>query len=108
MQVGEVWFAQFPYEEDVDIVKPRPVIIAQVEPLEVLSVKVTTHDIRDSDEFDIPIIHWEAAGLRQKSVARVSKTIFLSPANIDVQIGTLHPDDKAAIMLKLINYLQTL
>ena len=35
MEQWEVWKARFPYEEDVTIVKERPVIIINVDPLEV-------------------------------------------------------------------------
>ena len=37
MKEWEVWFAEFPFEEDAAVVKKRPVIILNVETLEVLS-----------------------------------------------------------------------
>ncbi|MDO4562234.1 MAG: type II toxin-antitoxin system PemK/MazF family toxin [Clostridia bacterium] len=81
MRVWELWFADFPYEEDNTIVKSRPVIILNVEPLEVLSVKVTSQQSRNSDKYDMPIVHWQYAGLKKPSVARISKTMFLDKNN---------------------------
>jgi len=72
MQPWDLWFAAFPYEEDPAIIKNRPVIILMVEPLQVLSVKVTSVEARDNDPFDTPIIEWQYAGLKSPSCARVS------------------------------------
>ena len=62
MRVWEIWFADFPYEEDATITKKRPVIILNVEPLEVLSVKVTSQDVRYEDKYDTPIQYWAKLG----------------------------------------------
>ena len=45
IQAQEVWFAQFPFEEDSSTFKARPVIVLDVNENEcqVLSIKVTTH-----------------------------------------------------------------
>lgn len=105
MNVWEVWFADFPYEEDNTITKQRPVVILSVEPLRVLSVKVTSQAVRIEDKYDIPIVHWKYAGLKKPSVARVSKTMFLDKQNFSIKIGNLHDDDKAAILTKYGEYL---
>lgn len=55
--------------------KDRPVIVINVEPLEVLSIKVTSHNLRAADDFDTPILKWREVNLKQESVARISKTI---------------------------------
>ena len=47
-------------------------------PLKVLSIKVTHHDVRNFDEFDVPITKWKEAGLDDASVARISKAIYLT------------------------------
>lgn len=106
MRVWEIWFAEFPYEEDALIVKSRPVVILNVEPLEVLSVKVTSQDIRDNDKYDTPIIHWQEAGLNKPSVARISKTMLLDKHKFKHKIGTLHNDDKVSILIKYTEYLK--
>ena len=65
------------------ITKKRPVIILNAEPLEVLSVKVTSQQTRTAD-------NWQYAGLLKPSAARISKTMFLDKDKFDVKIGTLH------------------
>lgn len=102
----DLWFADFPFEETVGS-KDRPVIVLNVEPLEVLSVKITSHDLRDADEFDTPILKWREAGLKQESVARISKTQKLTSDKFRRKIGILHKDDRLPIMKKYIEYIQS-
>jgi hypothetical protein len=104
MKQWEVWFANFPFDDDPSIIKKRPVVILDVEPIRVLSIKVTTHDIRDVDPYDTPILNWQAAGLDRPSIARVSKTIYLTPENIIHKIGVLHFDDQNAILNKYVDF----
>lgn len=106
MRVWELWFADFPFEEDPAIVKNRPVIILNVEPFEVLSVKVTSKQIRNTDKYDTPIVHWQYAGLTKPSVARISKTMFLDKDKFKVKIGTLHDEDKLSVLTKYTQYLK--
>ena len=106
MRVWEIWFADFPFEEDATISKKRPVIILNVEPLEVLSVKVTSQEVRNADEHDTPIRYWSEAGLNKPSIARISKTMFLDKHSFIHKIGTLHDDDKISILTKYTEYLK--
>lgn len=107
MKEWEIWFAKFPYEEDQKIIKQRPVIILSLEPLEVLSVKVTSQDIRDYDKYDTPIIYWKEAGLDRKSVARVSKTILLTPEKFLWKLGVVQEEDQISITTKYIDYVNS-
>lgn len=106
MKIWEIWFAKFPFEEDPSIEKERPVIILNVDPLEVLSVKVTSHNVRNKDEYDIAIEHWQEAGLRKPSVARISKVMFLDNNKFEYKIGTLHEDDQTSIFAKYREYIE--
>ena len=106
MKQWEVWFAKFPYDDNPNIIKERPVIILNVETLEVLSVKVTTHEVRDEDEFDTPIIYWKNAGLKRPSIARISKSINLSPENFVNKKGDLHNDDRQTIMENFMKFIE--
>jgi len=76
----DVWFVEFPKEENRDETLTRPAIVMHVynETLQVLSVKVTKHGARESDPFDTGIFYWEDAYLRYPSIARISKTKLLS------------------------------
>ena len=62
----QVWFANFPFQEDESITKDRPVLVLTVDKttVEVISVKITTpeprtgtSDFRLSDWQEIPLDH---------------------------------------------------
>lgn len=105
MKQWELWMASFPYEEDPSILKKRPVIILNVNPLQVLSVKVTGQDARDEDEYDTPIVHWRAAGLNRRSVARISKSMNLSHDKFIHKIGDLDHQDATLIMQRFVDFI---
>lgn len=90
---GEVWFVNFPLEEDSNQTLKRPVVVLDVDNLNVLSVKVTKHEARDKDPYDTPIIYWEHAKLRFASTARISKVLNLSKENFIHKLGDLYQDD---------------
>ena len=77
MQKGEVWFVEFPLEEDNSKTLNRPVVVLDDNTLGVLSVKITKHKVRQNDPYDVPIIYWEVANFRLASTARISKVILL-------------------------------
>ena len=104
---GEVWFVEFPLEEDNSQTINRPVVVLDENTLGVLSVKITKHLPRNEDPYDIPIIHWQDANLRLASTARVSKVLLLSPDNFIFKIGDLHPDDFKHIEEMYQKYLET-
>lgn len=93
MNKGEVWFVEFPLEEDETRILNRPVVVLDENTLGVLSVKITKHKARAADPYDTPIIYWEDANLRLASTARVSKVTLLAKDSFIFKIGDLHPDD---------------
>lgn len=97
MNSGEVWFVEFPLEEDETKILNRPVVVLDENILGVLSVKITKHKARVVDPYDTPIIYWEDANLRLASTARVSKVTLLSKDSFIFKIGDLHPDDLSRI-----------
>lgn len=106
MQQWEVWYADFPYEEK-DGSCDRPVIVLNIEglqPIVLLSVKVTKHEVRDNDKYDTPINKWKEAGLAQPSVARISKTIQLTEDKFRRKIGNLQPEDILTISARYIDF----
>lgn len=90
---GEVWFVEFPLEEDNSQTINRPVVVLDENTLGVLSVKITKHSPRKEDPYDTPIIYWQEANLRLASTARVSKVFLLSQDSFIFKIGDLHQDD---------------
>lgn len=93
MNKGEVWFVEFPLEEEPERTLNRPVIVLDENLLGVLSVKITKHKARKEDPYDIPIIYWENANLRLASTARVSKVTLLNKESFIFKIGDLHKED---------------
>lgn len=91
MKIGEVWAVDFPFEEDSTQSKIRPCVILDVDTLEVLSIKVTTHYPRD--EYDVPIFKWREANLPEPSYARVSKTMILTQESFIKKYGDINKTD---------------
>ena len=77
MNKGEVWFVEFPLEEEPSRILNLPVVVLDENLLGVLFVKSTKHKARKEDPYDVPIIYWEDASLRLASTARVSKVTLL-------------------------------
>lgn len=90
---GEIWFAKFPLEEEPTKVLNRPVIVLDENILGVLSVKVTKHQPREKDLYDVPIIYYEEANLKVPSTARVSKILLLDHSAFIFKIGNLNEED---------------
>ncbi|MBC7765241.1 MAG: type II toxin-antitoxin system PemK/MazF family toxin, partial [Hyphomonadaceae bacterium] len=103
--VGEVWWAEFPYEETSDF-KKRPVIVLDADTIMVLSVKVTTSNPRDNDIYDVPILYWSECKLRLQSTARTAKTILIAKSAFKHKIGDMHEDDLNAIFDTYVQYLE--
>ena len=94
MQCGEVWFADFPFEDDSSKTKKRPVIVLEDEGGEakVLAIKVTSR-IGERDEYDVSLLYWQKAKLRLASIARTSKYFYIDKSKFIFKIGDLHEDD---------------
>ena len=90
---GEVWFVEFPLEEDNSQTINRPVVVLDENTLGGLCVKITKQSTRKEDSYDTPIIYWQEANLRLASTARVSKVFLLSQDSFIFKIGDLHQDD---------------
>lgn len=93
MNKGEVWFVEFPLEEEPTRTLNRPVIVLDENILGVLSVKITKHKARKTDPYDTPIVYLEEAKLKLASTARVSKVTLLTKDSFIFKIGSLHQDD---------------
>lgn len=107
MNKGEVWFVEFPLEEDNAKSINRPVIVLDENTLGVLSVKITKHPPRTEDSYDVPILYWEEANLRLSSTARVSKLVLLPQDSFIFKIGDLNPEDLSKIEAKYQEYLKS-
>ena len=108
MQKGEVWFVEFPLEEDNSKTLNRPVVVLDDNTLGVLSVKITKHKVRQNDPYDVPIIYWEDANLRLASTARISKVILQPKDSFIFKIGSLHREDLLRIESMYEKYLSNM
>jgi mRNA-degrading endonuclease toxin of MazEF toxin-antitoxin module len=105
--IGEVWFAKFPLEENSTKYLDRPVIVLNVEPIEVLSVKITKSKPRVNDVYDTILVYWQHANLRMQCTARISKTIYLPKSMFRRKIGVLHPSDFEEIKQMFMKYISS-
>ena len=103
----DVWYADFPYEEDTGRVSQRPVIILSVKPVVILSIKVTTNTSRIGP-YEVYLDHWKDANLTKPSTARVSHLANLIEDNFSSKIGTLHPQDAVKVYTAYRTYLDDL
>ena len=103
---GEVWFVEFPIEEDNSQTINRPVIVLDENTLGVLSVKITKHSPRKEDSYDVPILYWKEANLHLASTARVSKVTLLSQDSFIFKIGNLYWEDLERIEEMYMKYLE--
>ena len=105
--IGEVWFARFPYEEQPGAYSDRPVVVLDDNnTIGILSVKVTSKGVREYDPYDTPIVYWDKAGLRVASTARVSKTMILEESRFQFKIGSLQQADLDAIKESYMKFVQ--
>ncbi|MDH4620023.1 type II toxin-antitoxin system PemK/MazF family toxin [Brevibacillus sp. AY1] len=103
-ELGEVWYAAFPYEEDETKTEERPVvIIVEDEGNGKVSVaKITKTSPRD--QYDIVLKHWKSAGLKRPSVVRTSKVVQIDISQIDNKKGELHEEDLEAVVESVLAY----
>ncbi|MGY0394282.1 type II toxin-antitoxin system PemK/MazF family toxin [Fusobacterium sp. SYSU M8A802] len=105
MQCGEVWFANFPFEDDPSKSKKRPVIVLEDEGGEakVLAIKVTSR-VGERDNYDVTLLYWQKAKLRLASIARTSKYFYIDKSEFEFKIGDLHEDDLDLVKTKFMEF----
>lgn len=101
-ELGDIYFAHFPLEEDNSKILDRPIIIVVSEDPELVVIKITKTAPRTNDPYDVPINHYKESGLKFPSTARVSKVITIDRSQLLFKIGKLHINDLKIIIGKLI------
>lgn len=102
----DIWLTEFPLEEDNSQSISRPVIVLSVKPMWIMSVKVTKHNPRENDPYDIEIKKWKESGLNYPSTARVAKSNKLHISNFKKYLGQLHSDDRINVINAFIDFTQ--
>jgi hypothetical protein len=86
---GQLWQADYPFEDDPLRSKIRPVVILNVyqNTKEVLAMKVTSHVPRSYDKFDYALKDWRDEGLSKPSTAQCCKFQYLKFSDIYTERG---------------------
>lgn len=108
IQAKEVWYAEFPFEEDETKSKERPVIVLDVdeETCKVLSMKVTSS--APYSEFEIELFDWEKIPLAHKSTAVASAVLKIPKEVFRRKIGVLSDDDWDNVTDLYVRYLKSI
>ncbi len=85
----DIYYAEVKFEESPES-KHRPIIIYNDAEAFVVSIKVTSQNMRPGD---YQIQDWADAGLAKPSVARLDKMIHVSKVDIKKRIGRLTEKD---------------
>ena len=103
-ELGDIYFAHFPLEEDNSKFIDRPVIIIVAEHPDLVVIKITKTAPRANDPYDVPITYYKESGLKFPSTARVSKVITIDRSQLLFKIGKLQSDDLEIVIAKLIEF----
>lgn len=94
MNLWDIYWADVPFEDNPEIVKKRPVVIAKDgSPIYVLTFKVTSKGARESNPDDYALVYWKESGLEVPSTVRLSKVSQISPDKFGDYIGRVHAAD---------------
>lgn len=106
---NEVWYAHIPKEENEnEIMRNRPCVIVDNDDSGGFHIiKLTTHEPRLYDPFDVLLKDWRECGLTKQSTARVSTFQKLDIEQIDNLKGILSERDREAIIESLMRYLES-
>ena len=93
-----MWFASFPFAEDANQFKDRPVIVLEVdeETCSVFSMKVTSR--KPYGEFEIELFDWKEIPLDHISTAIASQVIEISKTKFRTKRGKLSDNDWANVL----------
>lgn len=92
----EIWLASVKFEDKPDI-KKRPVLVVAPDMAYFISLKITTHEPRDTHSNEYKIERWKEARLNYPSTIRASQILKLEERDFIHKIGQLHPVDIMAV-----------
>jgi mRNA interferase MazF len=87
---GEIWLANIPFT-DGRASKIRPVLVLWIDAADCVVAAVTSAPPRSPS--DVALIHWQAAGLRVASTARLSRLDCLEQSLLARRLGKLAVSD---------------
>ena len=96
----ELWFADFPHEEDSIVADDRPVVLVRIlDDDHVFALMITKHGVRD--EYDMALEHWKDAGLDCPSTIRTRRGYKLAVEKLRRKIGMLTETDIIRLKFKI-------
>jgi hypothetical protein len=99
-QKWELWFADFPHDEDTTVTNDRPIVLVNIHTDgSIFALMITKHEVRD--ENDMEIFDWQAAGLAYPSVIRTLRRFKLPPDKLRRKIGLLSDTDIIRLKFKI-------
>jgi mRNA-degrading endonuclease toxin of MazEF toxin-antitoxin module len=95
----EVWFADFPHEENTEDTDDRPVVLVRIlDDNHVFALMITKHGIRDDN--DMAIENWKETGLDCPSTIRLHRAYKLATTRLRRKIGNLTQTDIIRLKFK--------
>lgn len=94
IQAGDLWVADIPFT-DGSAFKKRPVLVLWLDRLDVVVATVTSAAVRTPT--DVPLLDWQAAGLRVASCVRLFRLDCLERSLLVFRLGALSPMDAQRI-----------
>lgn len=93
MNEWEVWLAEVAFEEDITILKKRPVLVLEPGIAVSLATKITSHAPRASYVGEYQISNWQGAGLLKPSTIRLSQIFEIDRKHMIRKLRDLQPED---------------
>jgi mRNA interferase MazF len=94
IQPGEFWVADIPFT-DGSRSKRRLVLVLWLDAMDVVAAVVTTASLRSNT--DVPLMDWQASGLRAASTVRLSRLDCLERSLLIARIGNISGADAQAV-----------
>ena len=101
-KVGELYYANFPYEEDPSKKELRPIVIVAIhdDGCECATLMITSKN-RTNSQYRYTIEHWKYAGLRSPSFICLDRKCSFFEDELCKKIGGLHPEDQLYLLHKI-------
>ena len=90
VELGDVYVCVFPFTSGQGA-KARPVLVLMDLGPDCLVCRITSVPHRGF--LDLPVIHWQEAGLEKPSTIRLSRLVTVEKRLLKVHIGELDPED---------------
>ena len=95
--VGEIWAANFAYEDDPLQTKLRPALVISADQSTCVCILLAVSSRTPKPNYDYPIKYWQAAGLSKPSCVRLESAVEFVFTDLEFKIGKLHQKDQNGV-----------